>query len=1210
MAGLGWWLLVGIAAFLSGDVQGAEQRPRVRADLDGLWEFRLDPKDEGLAGKWYQPNVPFPDKIRVPGNWQAQGFGPSREHLRHDYQGKAWYRRSVEVPADWAGKRTWVHLGGTANTADVYVNGTKVGFVEGFVTPYEFDATDAIRPGAVNTIACRVDSTGSAPVGLFNFTARWGGLYRGVCLESRPDVTLDDVFVIPDVKNKIAQTQIVVGRRAAGVSWKGDLLVRIAPAGGGAAREGRAAVLLAADRREGEPVRVNVQLPDMHPWSPEDPFLYAVEVSLWKKGTGPICTQHPSGGSGKLDLSPFSTSSAGLVDRVQDRFGMRQFTVGEGGVLLLNGRPYFVRGLVDDTVEVLTGTQHPDKEIYRQRLSLVKRYGFNGIRFLGNTPIREYFEAADEVGMLIMAEGQVYHKPKPAIPLLKKQVARIAKAYRNHPSWYIFSAGNEHFECQGPTPDRDWMEYILDAHATFKRLDPSRFFVASDGADVFPTDIITQAGKFVARIDHGPVDYPFDGLIDEVACFRRALSEGQVAQLADRGIAGGADGHARLVRSLGPSGYWRLEETSPGKALDSSGQNRHGVYDPTMQQADLQQRGAFEQPPAGAAMRTDARHRGVQLCEAAKAAFAAGNDPFSVSLWVNPKGFAKGDYGTPFSYGAANDHSAFFIAEDGTEGTGKVRLGRYWNDALVSRGSLRAGEWSHVGVTYDGAELKLYLNGKLDQGVKVRLSTVPADARLGNVVQERLIVQAAEDEPYQSRPHIWHEFPNSYVMPLPDRTIARKWTGVFRDDRRVSWFDRQITELGLSERFPLVRQRSIDLFHLYLKQVYESARRSPTMDGFGYWLIADWIGANEGDACFAGIVSSLYEADKFPEPGPILEFNGPTVVLADASPDRRVLPAGESRPVEITVSHYGVQPITGGRLSWKAIDANHVLQQGTLDPVALDCGAVRPVGTIALGPFQPDTGRRVRLHVRLEAKAVVQENHWDFWVFPAGRPGLQDKPIVNRTGQKSLDRRYAIDPQRPLEQPGVVLANRLTPEVLDDLARGRTVLLLAERGALARPRPFSFWAEWIRSKGTFVEDHPAMAHFPHDGFCAYQFYRLFGRGLETLNLTEKGSPEREKLTPILWGLDQDYDPTTGLRWSHPNHRWKVYREGLLCEGRIGPGRILVCCLKVLGGLEARQPEAGHLLDCLVEYALSAPYAGQRPSITPEEARQVFKCGEP
>ena len=100
----------------------------------------------------------------------------------------------------------------------------------------------------------------------------------------------------------------------------------------------------------------------------------------------------------------------------------------------------------------------------------------------------------------------------------QRDVARIARANRNHPSWYVWSAGNEFFNCQGVDPDPKWMAYILDAHRTFKGLDPTRFFVASDGADVFPTDIVTQAAKFA--VGPGQLRQPFDGYIDEVAYFR------------------------------------------------------------------------------------------------------------------------------------------------------------------------------------------------------------------------------------------------------------------------------------------------------------------------------------------------------------------------------------------------------------------------------------------------------------------------------------------------------------------------------------------------------------------------------------------------------------------------------------------------------------------------------------------------------------------
>ena len=66
------------------------------------------------------------------------------------------------------------------------------------------------------------------------------------------------------------------------------------------------------------------------------------------------------------------------------------------------------------------------------------------------------------------------------------QVTRLAKAHRNHPSWYAFSSGNELFRCEGPTPDEKFMDYILYAHKTFKSLDPTRFFIASEGNGHLP----------------------------------------------------------------------------------------------------------------------------------------------------------------------------------------------------------------------------------------------------------------------------------------------------------------------------------------------------------------------------------------------------------------------------------------------------------------------------------------------------------------------------------------------------------------------------------------------------------------------------------------------------------------------------------------------------------------------------------------------------
>ena len=78
-------LAVSVLAFSACGDDSAEEA-RERLELNGTWQFRLDPDNVGLDQRWFTTDVDYPDQIQVPGCWQAQGFGPPRGHLRHDYQ--------------------------------------------------------------------------------------------------------------------------------------------------------------------------------------------------------------------------------------------------------------------------------------------------------------------------------------------------------------------------------------------------------------------------------------------------------------------------------------------------------------------------------------------------------------------------------------------------------------------------------------------------------------------------------------------------------------------------------------------------------------------------------------------------------------------------------------------------------------------------------------------------------------------------------------------------------------------------------------------------------------------------------------------------------------------------------------------------------------------------------------------------------------------
>src|SRR5262245_6791451 len=185
---------------------------RISINLNGTWQFRLDPKDAGKEESWYKPEESFDQRISVPGTWQSQGYGHqakklteqerkigSEVPLKTQYLGPAWYKRKISITSKGLGEKVWLKLGAVNPSAEIWINGEYVGNVNQPGVPTRFDITSKVRFDTQNDITIRVYEENRGLGNWYNLVAQWSGLWRDVSLEITKNTWVDDLWIIPDV---------------------------------------------------------------------------------------------------------------------------------------------------------------------------------------------------------------------------------------------------------------------------------------------------------------------------------------------------------------------------------------------------------------------------------------------------------------------------------------------------------------------------------------------------------------------------------------------------------------------------------------------------------------------------------------------------------------------------------------------------------------------------------------------------------------------------------------------------------------------------------------------------------------------------------------------------------------------------------------------------------------------------------------------------
>ncbi len=385
-------------------------RPQMVRDqwqtLNGLWDF-------AITTDHHSPPAFFTNRILVPFPVESHLSGVGQ---RLDEHSTLWYRRHFTVPAAWRDRRLELHFGAVDWSAEVLLNGRRLGSHRGGYDAFSFDITAAAnRDGDNELLVAVMDPTeGDQPRGKQSrkpegiFYTPSSGIWQTVWLEPVPAVRVSGLSLVPELPGRSLRARVAANTLAENIRVEITVSFGGQPAGRGTGAPG---------------AEIVVPLSVVRPWSPATPFLYDVEITL-RRG-------------------------AEVLDRVRSYFGLREIQLGtdDGGRrrLFLNGQPLFEMGVLDQGFWPDGLYTAPTDEALRFDLETAKLLGFNLVRKHVKVEPERWYYWADRLGLLVwqdMPSGN--NATEEGRRQFEMELQRLVELHANHPSivmWVLFNEG-------------------------------------------------------------------------------------------------------------------------------------------------------------------------------------------------------------------------------------------------------------------------------------------------------------------------------------------------------------------------------------------------------------------------------------------------------------------------------------------------------------------------------------------------------------------------------------------------------------------------------------------------------------------------------------------------------------------------------------------------------------------------------------------------
>ncbi len=456
--------LLAAAAFFSAAAMPRAEYPRPQFErgdwqnLNGEWTYELDLVQTGHE-RGLMNTDGFDGKIIVPFAPESELSGVGHK----DFIPSIWYQREITVPQSWEGKDILLNFGAVYYVSEIYVDGKFVDRHHGGSDSFTVDITRFVKPGGTHSLVvcassdlrARMQSAGKQSLrhGPFEcMYTRTTGIWQTVWMEAVAPTGIQRVKYVTDIDRSTVSMEFTMRRNVTGNMLTVNVL------------DGKKVVATdTAPVASGSIVSLPIKKARL--WSPENPFLYDVQLIL-------------------------KDASGNVIDEVASYFGMRKIHT-DGNKIYLNNKPYYQRLVLDQGFYPDGIWTAPSDEALKRDIELSMAAGFNGARLHQKVFEERFYYWADKLGYLTWGEAPSWGLDANDVEAARNflmEWRNLVVRDINHPSLVTWTPFNEEF-----WPDQtQYPRFIKDIYTLTKQLDPSRPINCVSGGIHILTDIWTE----------------------------------------------------------------------------------------------------------------------------------------------------------------------------------------------------------------------------------------------------------------------------------------------------------------------------------------------------------------------------------------------------------------------------------------------------------------------------------------------------------------------------------------------------------------------------------------------------------------------------------------------------------------------------------------------------------------------------------------------